>query len=103
MKTAALPVDHLHGVKRHVHVDQHGEVLGDLAALHQLQQHLDGHQRVVLHQVRELGWGQADVIDQLRVLLQLRQQLQERHIISINFLNKSRNNSCEKFKWLLHD
>lgn len=63
-------------MQRHVHVDQHGEILGDLAALHQLQQHLDGHQRVVLHQVRQLCRGQADVVHQLGVLLQFGQQLQ---------------------------
>lgn len=69
------PVDHLHGVQRHVHVDEHREILRDLAARHQLQQHLYGDQRVVLHQVRELGWGQTDVIHQPGVLLQLSQQL----------------------------
>lgn len=69
------PVNHLHGVQRHVHVDEHGEVLGDLAAGHQLEQHLYGNQWVVLHQVWELDWCQTDVINQPGVLLQLSQQL----------------------------
>lgn len=49
-----LPVDDFHGVQGHLHVDKHAEVLGDLTALHQLEQHLNGNQRVILHQQRQL-------------------------------------------------
>ena len=47
-------VDDLHGVERHLHVDEYREVLRDLVRLHQLQEHLNGHQRVVGHQVGQL-------------------------------------------------
>ena len=71
----SLPVDHLHGVQGHVHVDEDREVLCDLAALHQLQQHLNGNQWIVLHQIWQLGWRKANVVDKLRVPLQVSQEL----------------------------
>ena len=48
------PVDHLHAVQGHLHVDQHVEVVGDLRRVHQLEENLDGDDGVVLHQVRQL-------------------------------------------------
>ena len=82
----SLPVDHLHRVQGHVHVDEDREVLCDLAALHQLQQHLYGNQWVVLHQIGQLRWRQANVVDELRVPLQVSQELQterQRETVSV--------------------
>mmetsp|Transcript_35783 Transcript_35783/g.82887 ORF Transcript_35783/g.82887 Transcript_35783/m.82887 type:complete len:226 (+) Transcript_35783:172-849(+) len=68
-------IDHLHGVKADVHVDEHGEIVGDLTRAHQLEQHLDRNNRVVLHQVGKSLGRESAVVDELRVRLKFGEHL----------------------------
>ena len=59
---------HLHGMHRDLHVHQGREVVRDLRAAHQFQQHLVGHLRVLLYEVWELLRRQAAVLHQIGVV-----------------------------------
>lgn len=63
-------VDHLHGVQGHVHVDEGGEVLGDLGAAHEVEQALVGEHGVVVDEVGEEGWCEAAAVHEAGVGLE---------------------------------
>ena len=62
---------YLHRVQRHVHVDEHGVVVGKIASpgFDELQEHLGRDERVVLNELREHLRREARVEDERGVPL----------------------------------
>ena len=86
---------YLHAVERHLHVNQHGKIFGNARGtilmrehleirtlipfklvlyLHENEKYFDGNHGVVLDQVWELGRGEAECGDDLRIFFKLCQQ-----------------------------
>ena len=54
---SSLPVDYFHGVKTHIHVYQHGEVISDLRRAHKTNEDIIGNNGVEFYQFRILSWS----------------------------------------------